>query len=245
LPPCCLACCIVTLTFLTSSDAVNPPPHADYLCRYGHAATSPNPNEYGNCNGPPCETALATHVVCGFATTVANNSKPDAEAFKLASKADTTFIAVGASSATPSAVFAPLESVTYSGAKWMLNGRTLVTALSPHPTKVMFYNTINDAFFVTRDDYDIQSVGMIDFAPALAAPVATMHLDLKTSAAASIGTIRWNKLTPGPDGETVYLVGVIRGTTTLKYARYVPGSALEVQDQEFTGQVSTIVGIFG
>jgi hypothetical protein len=117
-----------------------------------------------------------------------------------------------------------------------------VTALNPHPTKVMFYATIADAFTGKREDYDIQSVGLIDF--AVDPPKASLHLDVKGDAAANIGVNRWNKLTPGPDGESVYLSGVIRGTTTAVYGRYVPGSALTVQAAEFSDRPTSIAGIY-
>ena len=196
------------------------------MCRYGKASGTYSSDS---------ETLPPTYASCGFATTVANTSKPDAEAFSLASVPSTTYIAT----ATPSAVFAPVEQVNYgSPATWKINGRTLVTARSPHPTKVMFYATINDGLFVKNTDFDIQSVGLLDFAKSPVA--ASLHLDLKASAVAN----RWNKLTPGPDGESVYLAGVIRGTTTPMYGRYVPGSALTVQAADFADRPTSIVGIF-
>ena len=177
-------------------------------------------------------------------------SKPAGEEFSLACKADKTYIAVGEQDVVPASAFAPLEQVPYgrvnnvNGVKaWKAQSlRTIVTALSPHPTKVMFYATINDAFADKRDNYDIRSVGMIDFAVTAAAPTpkASLHLDLAASAVAN----RWNRLTPGPDGEAVYLSGVNRATGAAVYGRYLPGKDLEIKDRVFEGQPTSIVGIF-
>ena len=206
---------------------------ADFKCLYGVAGRN-----YYLSGG--AESSLPTHASCGFAITVADTSKAEAQAFSLVAKPDTTYIAVGAASATPSAVFAPLEKLGASWTKGM--GLTLVTALNPHPTKLMVYHTITNAWFSRMEDYDIQTVALIDMATS--PPTATMHLHIKTSAAADIVVNRWYKLMPGPDGESVFLVGLVRGTTTLKYGRYVPGGALVVQSTPFADQPTSIAGIY-
>jgi hypothetical protein len=230
------------------------PKFADYMCRFGSATAkgthSGQAAVYGECSGPPCEPALPTHVVCGFAATVANMSEPAGKEFSLACKADNTYIAVGENDAVPASAFAPLEQVPYGKVNgvdnvqaWNAKGvRTIVTALSPHPTKVMFYATINDAFADKKENYDIRSVGMIEFAVTAEAPTpkASMYLDLTASAVAN----RWNRLTPGPDGEAVYLSGVIRATGAAVYGRYLPGKDLEIKESVFEGQPTSIVGIF-
>jgi hypothetical protein len=199
------------------------PTPADYMCRYGVSGRI-----YGS-----SETVLPTHATCGFAATVADTSKPDAQAFSLVSKASTTSIV----SATPASVFAPLGKS--SGGTYNIYDHALVTALSPHPTKVMLYYTAKDGFLTPKEQYDIQAVAMIDFAQAT--PVASLHLDLVANAL----TNRWIKLLSGPDGESVYLSGVIRDTTTPVYGRYKPGTALEVQAGIFDDQPTSMIGLFG
>ena len=205
------------------------------MCLYGSSGTS---NAYYGANYA-AEPSLPTHASCGFAITAANTSKADAEVFSLAAQPDTTYIAVDKTAATPSAVFAPL----FLGPAGWAKGSTLVTALNPHPTKLMVFYTITDAFTGKKEDYDIRGVALIDMATS--PPTATMHLDIKTSAAADIAVNRWYKLIPGPDGETVFLIGLVKATpTTLKYGRYVPGSALVVQSTPFADQPTSIAGIY-
>jgi hypothetical protein len=215
------------------------------MCLYGSSGTVVSTNGYyGAYFFSSYETSLPTHASCGFAITVAdtNTSNPK-PTFSLAAKPDTTYIAVGASSVTPSAVFAPLQYFDSNGALGWAKGSTLVTALNPHPTKLMVYHTVTDSFMGKREDYDIRTVALIDMATT--PPTATMHLDLKTSAAANIATIRWYKLIPGPDGEKVFLIGLVKLTpTTLKYGRYVPGSVLTVQDTPYDDQPTSIAGIY-